>query len=199
MSRVLPLVLMVFGVVPVVFAQQPHARFASTAAAVSTPATVKSRVPRQTIAALEKSLDSKILGARLVDPLSLLATTRGVYLDGFGVVFQTQVNLVANAVLSPFKADYTKEELTRLREKKADRIGLLKEVMQEMMLASARDLTSLPPEEAIVVAVNVFYFSWEDSAGAPTQVVMQAPRRALLDARSGNPGALQTALLVKMY
>lgn len=159
----------------------------------------KALVPRPILAILERSLDGKILAARAIDPMALLAPSRGVYLEGFGVVFQTQVNLVSNAVMSPFKAEYTKDELLKLREKKADRIGLLKEVMQEMMATSARDLKTLPPDEAIVVAVSIFYFSWENSAGAPTQVVMRAPRKALLDAQAGKAEALQSALLVKMY
>lgn len=162
-------------------------------------APVKSKVPRGSVDKLERTFDTKVLSAKAVDPLALLGPTRGVYLDGYGIVFQTEVNLVANAVMSPFKPEYSRVELNALREKKFERIGLLKEKMQEMMSVSADELKTLPPEELIVVAVNVFYFSWEDAAGAPTQVVMQAPRKALMEANSGKPDVLQSALLVKCY
>lgn len=162
-------------------------------------APVKSKVPRGSVDKLERIFDTKVLSAKAVDPLALLGPTRGVYLDGYGVVFQTQVNLVANAMMSPFKPEYTRVELNSLREKKFERIGLLKEKMQELMSVSADELKTLPPDELIVVAVNVFYFSWEDAAGAPTQVVMQAPRKALMEANSGKPNVLQSALLVKCY
>lgn len=162
-------------------------------------APVKAKVPRPALDKLERIFDGKILNAKAVDPLTVLGATRGVYLEGYGVVFQTQVNLVANAVMSPFKPEYTRTELAALREKKFERIGLLKEKMQELLSVSADELKTLPPEEVVVVAVNVFYWSWEDAAGAPTQVVMQAPRKALMEANSGKPNVLQSALLVKCY
>ena len=53
--------------------------------------------------------------------------------------------------------------------------------MREMLVAAAVRSTRVPPNEQMVLGVTLFYCSWEDSAGLPAQIVMQAPRKALLD------------------
>ena len=83
------------------------------------------RVSRGTLAAMEKSLDERI--SRLWDdnPYLLLGQARGVYLDSYGAVFTTELNLVANPV-SLMHATLSKDEIARFRQKKLDRLPILK-------------------------------------------------------------------------
>lgn len=168
------------------------------ALATSTPAAeAKGRINRAAIATLEKGFDMTIRSARVNDPIGILGNTRGIYLDGYGMVFTAEVNLVANAVISPFKPGFTPQELVALREKKLDRVNVLKQSMRDMLMAAAKDLDSLPVNETVTVVISMTYFSWENSAGLPVQIMMQAPRSALLDARAGRPQVLEAALRVR--
>jgi hypothetical protein len=160
-------------------------------------ASIPSPVSRASIVAMEKSFDKRIDLIGLDDPFGILGTTRGVYLDGYGVVFTTELNLVQNAVLSPFRPAYTKEDLHRLRLKKLARLEALKKNMREMLVSSAASLDGVPAEEKIVLGINLFYYSWEDSAGLPRQVIMKAPKKALLEAMHGKTSDLDSSLNVQ--
>ena len=51
--------------------------------------------------------------------------------------------------------------------------------MREMLAASAASLTALPADNQVAVAVTLFYFSWEDRTGLPSQILMQASKKSL--------------------
>jgi hypothetical protein len=102
-------------------------------------------------------------------------------------------------VVSPFRPAFTKQEIARIRQKKHDRVTVLKEHMRNALIGAAASLDGVLPNEQIVFGVTLFYFKWEDRAGLPSQVVMQAPKKALLEANKGNPAPLQTSLKVQEY
>ena len=79
----------------------------------------------------------------------------------------------------------SKEQIARLHQKKVARVPKLREMMRDMMVAAAASLDTVPAEERVVVGVTLFQFSWEDSSGLPAQIIMQAPRKALLDYQAG--------------
>jgi len=139
----------------------------------------KPRVARASLAPLESSFDVRIARAGQNDPFDLLGNTRAVYLDGYGVVFTTELNLVVIPI-TPFRPQITKEDAEKIHQRKLAKLQELKELMRGMLVASAGALSALPPDERVVVAVTLFYFSWEDTTGLPSQIVMQAPRSALL-------------------
>jgi hypothetical protein len=158
-------------------------------------------VTREALAALEKKFDRRIESHHPTDPLYLLGTTRGVYLSGYGVVFTSELNLVAAAVVTPFRPAFTPEQIEQLRLKKLARLAELKEMMRAMMVDSATALEAVPPEQRIAVGVTLFRFSWEDSRGLPAQVLMEARRQALLDFEAGRlagPG-LDAAIRVQEF
>jgi hypothetical protein len=157
------------------------------------------RVSRMSLAAMEKSFDRRVESVDVAEPFMLLGTTRGLYLNGYGAVFTAEVNLVANAVMSPFRPAFTKQEVARLRQKKQDRVTVLKEHMRNALIGAASSLDGVPAAEQIVLGVSLFYFNWEDRTGLPSQVIMQAPKKALIEAGKGNPAPLQTALRVQEY
>src|SRR5216683_2222880 len=159
-------------------------------------ASIPPRVTRTAVAAMEKSFDRRLELVGIDDPFLPLGSTRGVYLDGYGVVFSTELNLVATAGLSPFRPAYTKEEIARLKQKKIQRLDALRQNMKDMLVSSAASLDAIPDSEQIVLGVTLFYYSWEDSSGLPTQVVIQAPKKVLLQAMHGNKAALDAAIRI---
>jgi hypothetical protein len=145
------------------------------------PATLEQpRVSRTALAAVEKTFDQRLEKASITDPFDLLGTTRGVYLEGYGAVFSAELNLIVSPNLSPFHQRFTKQEIARIHDRKLQRLPLLKQNMREMLIASAATLENLPPSEQVVLAISLFHYSWEDTAGIPGQIVMQAQRQQLL-------------------
>jgi hypothetical protein len=156
------------------------------------------RVNRIALAAMERIFDQRILRFDLNDPFDLLGATRGVYLEGFGAVFTTEVNLVASAVVTPFRPAPDKDQIEKLRQRKLERVALLKKHMREMMLNLAASLEAVPPAEHVALGVSVFYFSWENHDGLPSQVLMRARRQTLLDAAARRAGDATLEKLIQV-
>jgi len=143
----------------------------------------KPRVERKTLVAMEKSLDERVTRLWDDNPFLLLGPTRGVYLDGYGVVFTTEVNLVAAVGITPFHPSYSKPEIDRHRAKKLERIPQLKSALRDALVASAASLDTVPPDEQIVIVAFITRYPWEDGTGVPAQITVQAPKRKLLEAQ----------------
>jgi hypothetical protein len=156
-------------------------------------------IHRASLRALERSTDSTFEKVLREDPLSILGATRAVYLDGYGAVFTTEVELAASAAPNPFRPAFTKEEVAQLREKKKLRIAYLKETMRGILMQLAASLESVPLKENIALAVTIPYFRWEDGAGMPRQILLVAPRAALLDAKAGKGEALAAMKSQEFY
>lgn len=160
-----------------------------------------SRVSYDELRSLEKSFDRRIVSYNADQPMDLIGFTRGVYLDGYGVVFTAEVNLLLSPGLTPFRPKFTHEELTRLRQKKLDRVSELKRLMRDMMVSTGTTLKQVPPEQQIVVGVSLFYHAHEDKKGLPLQILMQAPRKTLVEFETGklSADALSTAIQVQEF
>jgi hypothetical protein len=158
------------------------------------------RVSRGALAAVERTFDLKIERAELDNPLMLLGATRGVYLPGYGAVFTAELNLITVPVVTPFRPKLSKEEIARVRAKKLERLPLLRRLMEETMVGAAASLDTIPASEQVAVGVSLFYYrSWEDTAGLPSQIILEAQKQKLLDfqARRIKPDALHAAMRVQ--
>jgi hypothetical protein len=155
----------------------------------------KPKVPRGSLVPLESSFDVRITKPGQEDPFDLLGNTRGVYLDGYGLVFTTELNLIVTP-MTPFRPQITREEIQKIRLRKLAKLQVLKKAMREMMVSSAAAVDGLPANEQVVVAVTLFYYSWEDRTGLPSQILMQAPKSALVGGPGQSPDA---ALQVKEF
>jgi len=177
-----------------------RALFAAALAALL-PASGRTPVDREALAALEKRFDRRIESFSIDDPFYLLGTTRGIYLAGFGVVFTAELNLVAAAVVTPFRPAFTKEQIAALRLKKLARLDALKGMMRDMLVDSAVNLKGVPEEEWVAVGVTLFYYGWEDKTGLPSQILMQGRRGVLADFASGriNEAALEAQLRLEEW
>jgi len=143
------------------------------------------RVSREALHAMEVSFDQRIRTMNVDVPFELLGYTRGIYLEGYGAVFTSELNLLLSANVSPFQATMPKDYVMKLRQRKLERLPILKKGMQEEMLAMASSLDTVPANEKIVLGVSLLYHPWEDTAGLPSQILMQAERQKLLDVQLG--------------
>lgn len=143
------------------------------------------RVSRDALHAMETSFDKRIRTTSVEAPFELLGNTRGLYLEGYGAVFTSEVNLLLSANVSPFQTSMPKDYVVKLRQRKLERVPVLKKCMQEEMVAMASSLDTVPANQQIVLGVTLLYHPWEDTAGLPSQIVMQAERQKLLDVQLG--------------
>ncbi|HMD70551.1 MAG TPA: hypothetical protein VKF41_04370 [Bryobacteraceae bacterium] len=165
-------------------AAAPVTASAAAPAATVTP-TEKPRVPRQAISDLERQLDKKLasLGSAN-DPIDLLGAARGIYLDGYGVVLTVEISPIITPGLNPFKSSMTDAEKEKIRQRKLDRLPMLRQTMRDVWRDSATSLASIPDNQQVVVAVRLLYLSWEDTHGLPGEIVMKGDRRTAI---SGTP------------
>jgi hypothetical protein len=149
----------------------------------------KPKVSRAVVKAMENSVDQKLQRLWAEDPMQLIGLTQGLYINGYGVVFMSEVNLAAGTAQTPFHPTISPDEIRRIHEKKLARLPKLKEAMQEMLIDSARSMDSVPPDEQITLGISFFYWNdWENKEGLPAQIVMHAPRKLLLDAKAAGAG-----------
>ncbi len=140
---------------------------------------------RKQIVEVERSIDRRFRDLRDAQPMTLLGSARGVYLDGYGAVFTIEVNLYPSAALSPFRQSYSEEEKRQLNVRKRQRLESLEQKAREILIEESAKLVKLPEGEKVALAVSLFHFAWEDLTGLPRQLVMAAARSVLAEARSG--------------
>jgi len=163
------------------WAQLPRPQAAARAAAppAGVTPTDKPRVPRQALADVEKRLDTKLASLGGVnDPIDLLGAARGIYLDGYGAVFTAEASLIVTPNINPFRPVMTEPEKEKVRQRKLDRLPMLKQLMRDMWRDSATSLTAIPDDQQVVIAVRLLYLPWEDTRGLPGEIVMKGDRRA---------------------
>lgn len=142
------------------------------------------KVSRKSVVAMERSFDQKLISL-WPEPFLLLGTARGFYLDGFGAVFSAEMNLVTGPNVTPFHPEMSKAEIEQHRKKKLERLPVLRQAMRQMLKDAASSLDGVPPAEQIVVEVTVMKYPWEDMTGVPTQILMQAQKKRLLESQRG--------------
>jgi len=163
----------------------------STAAAAPAPTAAKSsptaqtkavRIPLSAFVTLERVFDTKVSGlsADNAGPVDLLGATRGVYLDGFGAVFTTELGLIQTPTINPFNSTITDAQKTRVHSAKVTRLPGLRKLISAALHDMAVGLPQIPETEQIVLAIRLDYSSWENTAGLPGLLVAKADRRSAL-------------------
>jgi hypothetical protein len=147
------------------------------------------RVDRTQMEKVQQSLDATLGRFTLDNSHTLIGLTRGVYLEGVGAVFTAEM-IVVNAPVNIMHPLPTKEEVVLVRKKKLERIPLLKKVLKDALVTAAAQLNGIPPDEQVVIAVVVVRFSFEDAAGLPVQITVQAPKKKLLESKGAALDAL---------
>ncbi len=150
------------------------------------------KVNRGMIEAMQHSLDNKLSGLWPQDPAEVLGLSQGTYIQGYGAIFLGEVNLAPAAGISPFHPTVSADEIRRTHEKKMQRMAAIRSAMRAMLVDSARSLDSVPPDEQVALGLSLFYWKWENRDGLPTQIVMHAPRKALLQSGAAEPPSIAT-------
>jgi hypothetical protein len=150
---------------------------AAYAAAGETP-----RVNRVQMEIAEKSLDATLQRFTPDNTSTLIGLSRGVYLEGVGVVLTAEMILV-NAPVQIMKPLPTKEEIVQMHKTKIARVPELKKVLKDALVSAAGSLATVQPDEQILIAVIIQRFSFEDATGVPVQVTLQASKRKLLESK----------------
>jgi hypothetical protein len=160
---------------------------APTPAASTVPAPKAAEKPRlgpQEFAVIESSFNNKIQTLDSAVPFDLLGGARGVYVDGYGVVFTAEVSLIVNPpMFTPFGGEIKPAQIQEVRKKKLAHLSVLRQAMREMMQSAGGTLTALPAGQKIMLAVRLLYQPYETTTGLPAQIVMTADRNS---ARSGS-------------
>ena len=138
----------------------------------------KLRISLGTFSELERRFDAKLSSLGGVnEPIDLLGATRGLYLEGYGAVFSTEVSLLVAPGISPFKPVISEQEKALVHRRKVERLPKLKEAMREFVRTAAMTLFVVPDDQQIVVAVRLDYMKWEDTMGLPGLIVAKADRK----------------------
>lgn len=158
-------------------------------------------VNRGLIATVEIAMNKRVQALVPGEEFLLLGHTHGVYLEGVGCVFTTRINLAEGPGLSPFRPKLPESERAALHKKKMERLPVLRTAMREMLVSAAVVMEPVPPTERMVLSVSLLNMPHEDASGLPTQIVMQAERRTLMNflAAKADPAALAAAVQVREY
>ena len=148
------------------------------------------KLNRGMIEAMQHSLDNKLSGLWPQDPAEVLGLSQGAYIQGYGAVLLGEVNVAPTAGITPFHPSVTADEVRRTHEKKVQRMAAIRTAMRAMLVDSARSLDSLPAAEQVTVGLSLFYWNWENRDGLPAQIVMHAPRKALLQSASAEQASI---------
>jgi hypothetical protein len=148
-------------------------------AALAAP-TVAPRLVRLTgtiIGELEKGFDNRLVSmADPNEPVEVMGDTRGLQLPDFGLVFTADVSLVRTPSINPFQKEIPKSVQDRVHQRRVERLPILKAAMKEMLRNMAVAGAALPPTQQLVLAVRLYYGTWEDTTGMPRQVIMRGTR-----------------------
>jgi hypothetical protein len=132
---------------------------------------------RSELAESEIMVDQAIQRRWTENPLILIGGTRAFYVDGFGVVMTTELNLVIGPSVNPFNPTLSPETKASYRKRKLERLPQLRDLMSTTLQQAKGRFPSLKDEEQIVLGVQLYRYVWEDPAGLPSQIVYQSAKR----------------------
>ncbi len=134
------------------------------------------------ITAVEKAFDASIRGYSIDAPFDQLLPTHGIPVEGYGLVFVTDVNLVSLPPLFGFGGRIEKSEIARIHESKLKRLPAVRQLMTQMLLAASGMLSHLSPDENILLQFNFYSQQFEDRTGLATSMSIQGKKKDLMDA-----------------
>lgn len=143
----------------------------------------KVTITRQTFKPLEDDFNLKLSTFSPVEPVYMLGLTRGVYLQGYGAVFSVEMDLIQSPTVNPFHGAITKQDIGATHARKLKQLPLLQDAVRRQMIACAKALDAMPPDQQLVMVVRLDYQPWEDTDKLPAQILLTADRKS---AEAGN-------------
>jgi len=154
------------------------------------------RVTRSTLISTEENLDNRFRQLWNDNPYALPGPTRGVYLEGYGVVFTAEVNLVTGPPIHMFHPTATPEEIATQHAKKMQRLPEFRRALQTALVNTAATLDAVPDDGQVVLVAILAKYPWEDLSGMPQQIMVQGQKKKLVDAKKS--GATNFADIVRV-
>ena len=107
-----------------------------------------------------------------MNPWTCWAIRAGLHLDGYGVVFTSEVSLVITPTHQPVPAgDPPRPAAIASTSAAWSACRFSRPAMQEMLRSmAAAHVLSVPANQQMVLAVRLYYGAWEDTTGMPAQV-----------------------------
>jgi hypothetical protein len=162
-------------------AKQPPAAAVAAKPAATIVTSERSPVALQTLGVLEKEMDGRLGATGASDPCVVLGLTRGLYVNGFGAIFTSEVELVNSPGAGVFQTPIGPEQKVLVHKRKLAHVPLLQQTMRDMVLSLAASPTlKIADTDQIVVAVRLVYRPWEDTTNLPGQIVLRADRRGAI-------------------
>ena len=155
------------------------------AAAAAQPAAPLSGPPAPEIEGVQKACDAAIRAYSIDAPMDHLLPTHGLYVEGYGAVFVTDVNLIALPPLWGFGGHIAPGELKRIHETKLKRLPGVRQLMTQMLIDASKALVHLTPDENILLQFNFYGMEMEDRSGLPKSMSIQGKKKDLLEAAAG--------------
>jgi hypothetical protein len=167
-------------------------------AAAAQPVAVHAGMPQADVAIAEKICNAAIRSYSIDAPMDHLLPAHGVYVEGFGVVLITDVNLVALPPLFGFTGGVTDKDKLRIHDSKVKRFPAVRELFARVTADMAGGLERLSPEENVLLRVNFYNFEFENKNDLPKRLTIYGRKKDLVDSvRKGSlPGALSGILKV---
>ena len=156
---------------------------AKAAPALASGGTARPNISRQAFKTLEDGFNLKLASFNPHDAVYMLGATRGVYLQGYGVVFSTELDLIQSPTTNPFHQKILAEEVVATHTRKLKQLPLLRQAMKEQLATCAKSMDGVPAGEQMVLVLRLDYQPWEDIAGLPAQILLRADRQS---ASAGN-------------
>jgi hypothetical protein len=162
------------------YAQAPAQRvlIPSSAAVTAAPA----HIPQGMLRSLEKVFDGRLEAMDSKDPLDWWGRggTRGLYIEGYGAVFTTELSLIVTPSVNPFRPTISDELKVQVHQRKLAHLPPLEGLMKDLMKESAATLAPLPDDQKIMFAVRLRYLPWEDTKDLPAQILMTADKKSAI-------------------
>jgi len=153
-------------------AQPERVAMRSSAVVAVTP----THIPQGMLRNLEKVFDGRL------DAMDWWGRggTRGLYIEGFGTVFTTELSLIVTPPITPFRPTISDELKLQVHQRKLAHLQPLEDLMKDLMKVSALTLAPLPDDQKIMFVVRLRYLPWEDTKDLPAQVMMTADKKSAI-------------------
>jgi hypothetical protein len=157
-----------------------------------------SRVTAAELHAAEGACDRVIREYGIESSVEHITPTHGVRVEGYGVVFVTDVNLAPLPLLYGFGGQINKKDLANVHEAKRKKLPAVRDVAVKIMRAAAQSLPHLADDQMIVVKIGFFYLDFEDRAGLPDSLTAQVRKRDVVEAANASPDELNARILINI-
>jgi hypothetical protein len=135
---------------------------------------------RSELSNLEKQVNARLNAMFPEEPWLVLGLSRGLYVEGVGLVFSAEVNL-ATGPTQLFNQP-TREQIAALHEKRIARLPKLRETMNQVLKEIAT-VPAIGPDEQVIFGVTVLRYPYETYTDLPSQIVLHAPKSKLASAK----------------